>query len=274
MRESTASGVLYHSNFDKLDSQIRECFEGSRGPGELPLSRRRGRVYGAIVPTGKYTVSGACSAWVYKELGESEFPMTYVILTGCLKPGVFASSDSWKTPFGTVHVDGDLLKDLVGNGLVKVDDSVFVMDYTVEVQLPFLQFVSKTDLSRLRILPLAVGSFSQKLVDYFIDRELDVCFVLASDLTKFGPRFKYTPFVSGVKSKMEELDGAIIGGILEDDFSLFSRNRSFLGKNALEVMYKVCKWYKCKPQLLNYYNSADITGEYRNIVGYAGFVLK
>ena len=272
MREPCAAGILYHSDFSRLDTQIRECFEGERGPGELPLSRRKGIIRGVIVPSGKYTVSGSCAAWVYKELGESVFPKTFVILCGSktVSKSVYVTQQNWMTPFGMVRSDKELINDLVSKGLVVENDSRFKLDYSVEVQLPFLQFVSRSYLDKLRIVPLIVGSYSQDLVDYFIDS--DVCFVLSSDLTRFGPKFRYTPFVTGIKQKMDELDGLLISGILKGDLSF--RNRSFIGFEALKVVMAVCKWHGCRSYLVHYYNSGDVTGDYRNVIGYGGFVFR
>lgn len=276
MRLPTAAGVLYHSTSDRLDSQIRECFEGERGPGELPLSRRVGDIKAALVPQGKYNVSGPCAAWVYKELGEVRFPQTYIILVGSstVKEGIYLTQDSWQTPFGTVRCDKELAMQLLKKGLVKEDDKLHLSDYSIEVQLPFLQFVSKQNVHALKIIPLIVGSYSQDFVDFFIDNDLDVCFIVSSDLTRFGPKFMYTPYITGIKEKMEELDGNIVKGILNDDFSLFEKNRSFLGKEPLKIVNKIVKWQKAKPRLVHYYDSAEITGDYRNIVGHAGFIFK
>ena len=60
--------------------RLTECFTSDLGPGELPGLRKFRSVRGLIVPHASHSFSGACAAWGYKEIGESNLPDVFVII--------------------------------------------------------------------------------------------------------------------------------------------------------------------------------------------------
>ena len=80
MRNPVVAGQFYSGDAPALEEEIKACFSHSKGPGDLPVSKRSGKILGAIVPHAGYMYSGPCAAWVYKEIAEAEMPDVFIIL--------------------------------------------------------------------------------------------------------------------------------------------------------------------------------------------------
>ncbi|MBD3204094.1 AmmeMemoRadiSam system protein B, partial [Candidatus Woesearchaeota archaeon] len=81
VRNPVVDGQFYESDFSKLNFQIEESFKSKKGPGSLPVSRdEKKKIRGVIVPHAGYYFSGPCAAWAYKEIAETHFPKTYILL--------------------------------------------------------------------------------------------------------------------------------------------------------------------------------------------------
>ncbi|SRR6266498_727240 len=110
-----------------------------------------------VVPHAALRYSGPTAAHTYARLrrpGEGLVvilgPAHYVPLRGCAVP----ATARWRTPLGDVDIDVELVRVLVRDGHVSVEDQPFVQEHSLEVQLPFLQ---RCRPDGLRVLPMAVG---------------------------------------------------------------------------------------------------------------------
>jgi MEMO1 family protein len=111
VRQPIVAGQFYENNSSELDKQIANCFKSDFGPASLPKQKRKNRLIGIISPHAGYPFSGPCQAWSYKEIAESEFPDTYILLG--LSHGGYESCLSiknWKTPFGIVKNDKEFIR--------------------------------------------------------------------------------------------------------------------------------------------------------------------
>ena len=263
MREPYVSGSFYEGNFNNLNKQIENCFE--KGPGELPTKRKNKDIKCIISPHAGYFFSGKCMAWVYKEIGESKFPDVYVIIgTNHYSSETLVNLDDWETPFGVIK---NFNQDL---GLEK---SKMEQEHSVEVQLPFLQFVSKDRLKELKILPIVTNMYNKNVVEKL--RKIKNKVVIASsDFTHYGDNYNYKPFVYNKKENLYEMDKKAIDFILKLDtkgFLEYSKNKTICGRGAIAIVMDVCK--DSKARLIDYYTSGDIINDYNNAVGYGGVVF-
>jgi hypothetical protein len=189
MRYPAHSGTLYKSTFDELDKEIRQCFESDIGPGDLPASRTNKKILGIIAPNASYEISGPCAAWAFKEIGESEFPDTYIILSEDPEKDLcYLSTEDWETPFGKIKTNKELASVLIKNlDFVKENNDLHRTKHEIEVQLPFLQFVSRDNLHNLTILPCIIGNLSlnqiKELADFLESLERKLCIIVSSNLT-------------------------------------------------------------------------------------------
>ena len=145
VRKPFVAGMFYEEGFDALDKQITECFKSKFGPGELPIKRRDKKIIGIIAPHAGYQFSGSGQAWCYKEIGESKFAETYVILGTAHSgfPQAAITTDEFETPFGIVSTDKRFIDLLIEKGVAIEDRLAQQLEQSIEVKLPLLQLVNK-----------------------------------------------------------------------------------------------------------------------------------
>lgn len=278
MVRAYAAGQFYEAKANLLSKQIEECFHSDKGPGDLPLKRKAKRLFGVISPHAGYQFSGPCQAWAYKEIAESKFPSTYVIL-GPDHNGMHSTytttMDAWETPFGVVQPDKSFIIELLDK--CKLVTKGNIMEHSIEVQLPFLQHVSSDRLRDLKIVPIVVPTSQgcEKLADAITEISEDIVVIVSSDFTHYGPQFLYTPFTYEVKKNLYELDGEAIKLLKKMDISGFlhyvNKTRATIcGYNAIAAGLEIMKsMFAKKGELLSYYTSGDVIGDYTNAVGYS-----
>ena len=159
MRYPAVAGAFYDSSAEGLKTQVRGCFESKLGPGELPSKGNEGksrRIRGIVVPHAGLMYSGPVAAHAYIELWKDGLPEVFVIIG----PNHYGTSDlatlssgDYITPLGTAHLDSSLSRRLEG-GLFDLDDAAQAGEHSIEVQLPFLQFMR----SEIKFVPVCMGA--------------------------------------------------------------------------------------------------------------------
>ncbi len=277
------AGQFYEDDFDKLNRQIEECFHSERGPGDLPTKRKAKRIFGTIVPHAGYQFSGPCQAWAYKELAESKFPSTFIILApdhSGIHRSVVTSKEDWQTPFGLIKVNEEFIEKILKK--CKFVKEGKIEEHAIEVQLPFLQYINKDKLKEVTFVPLIIPSSENymELGEAIAEIDENVCVIASSDFTHFGPQYDYVPFTSEIKDKMYSMDKQLISYIKKLDSKGFLEYRdkvsaTVCGVNAIAVALEIIKnLYAKKGELLMYYTSGDILENYNNAVGYAAIVFE
>jgi len=283
IRNSLFDGQFYSANFQELDKQIKECFLNKFGPGELP-SKRNKKIFGVIAPHAGYMFSGPCMAYSYKEIAESKFPETYIIL-GTSHSGFSGTLlKDYKTPFGLVKTDQELAKHLMKKlPFFKESDLAHKAEHSIEVQLPFLQFVSKDNLKELKILPIVCNYTEEQIValtNVLQDTNKQVFVIASSDFTHFGSAYGYLPFRNNIKENLYKLDKEAINFIEKLNHKGFlnlvsAKELTICGYKAIFTAIQLTKLFGSKKaKLLKYYTSGDIVNDYNNAVGYASIAFE
>lgn len=274
------AGKFYETEFEELKKQIEACYEGSLGPGSLPMKRTDKVVRGILVPHGGYLFSGPCAAWGYKVLAEAKFAKTYVIL--CVDhynkfDEVTTVTDNFETVFGVVQVDKEMAQGLVDKGLAEAVDDI--KEHSLEVQLPFLQHACMDRLQDLKILPLIIPNLDMchEIAKEFVGK--DVCVIVSSDFTHFGEDFDYVPFKYSVKQSVAEQDKRAMSYIINLDGDEFYRfvERSKIticGKDVVALGIEIFKVLGVeKVEVLDYYNSSEVMHSDKNFVTYGALAF-
>jgi len=280
IRLPAVSGQFYKSNAVELEKQIKECFLSKFGPGSLPGKERKKQAIGAIAPHAGYQFSGPGAAWVYKEIAESAMPDTYVLL-GLSHMGLPSciSQMDWKTPLGIAKNDSEFGKALAGNFGIPANEDAHSKEHSIEVQLPFLQFVCP----KARIAPIIVShdvdyrEISAAIRKTAAELKRKIVVIASSDFTHYGTVYGYAPFSGDIKKKMYSLDKGAIDAIKTLDSSKFisyvnEKQATICGQMPIAVLLEAIDAKKAK--LLSYYTSGDIVGDYANAVGYASIVFE
>lgn len=280
VRYPTQAGAFYSGDRDGLIKQIEGCFRHKLGPGYIPKVKPLGtgarRIYGVVSPHAGYMYSGPVAAHGYCRLAEDGIPKIFVILgpnhTG-LGSGVslYPPGGVWRTPLGDVEVDKELSERIVeSSGIVDVDERGHTYEHSIEVQLPFLQYLYGS---------VRIVAISMLLQDLETSREVgetlaaslrdvDAVIIASTDLTH------YEPHDMAVRKDKLVLD-AILAMDEEAMMKAVDRGVTMCGPGPVAAMITALKRLgSFKPRLLSYRTSGDVTGDYMAVVGYASVVFE
>jgi AmmeMemoRadiSam system protein B len=288
-RETAVAGQFYESDFMRLDKQIEDCYNSKLGPGDLPIKRSDKRNVSAIIaPHAGYQFSGPCAAWAHKEIAEAKFPQNIILLG----PNHYSdksalSQEDWKTPFGLIRTDKELVRQIKEATGIPVDEEAHAHEHSLEVQVPMLQFSNKDRAQDIRIVPLLLGNdmeydvLAKKLSDLVKKTNRDITFVISSDFTHYGKNYHYVPFSSDIKERIIGLDKGAIDLIMDLDSDGFRKYVNETGMTIcgylpilvfLAMMEHAEK--RPKPELLMHYTSGDVLNDFKNSVSYVSMVFR
>ncbi|OAA28026.1 dioxygenase [Kosmotoga arenicorallina S304] len=151
-RSAIFSGRFYAGFPEELKSQIEACFLHKIGPGELPGSvvRELDSNVGLISPHAGYIYSGPVAAKGYYEIAKLGKPRRVILIgpnhSGYGKRLSVWPSGEWSTPLGTLKIDEEFTNALVNSmEYLSFDTSAHLYEHSLEVQLPFLQYLFGDD---------------------------------------------------------------------------------------------------------------------------------
>jgi len=260
------AGYFYPAEAGKLVSTI-ESF--------LPRKIEPQEAIGVVSPHAGYEYSGPVAAAVYSSV---KIPEAVVILAPAHHQisSLFAiyDSGSWLTPMGEVTINNRLAELIMeGNSKVKRDVEAHRKEHSIEVQIPFMQYFQKS----LSIVPILV-SYEAGFKDL-----VDLGEALASAVKKFGQQVLLvasTDMSHYVSQKIaEELDYKAISFVEKlDPSGLFevvvSFGISMCGFQPTTALLVAARHLGAKEgKLIKYQTSGDRTGDYREVVGYAGLAI-
>ena len=147
-RKPAVAGVFYPSGKNMLLDTMKDLFLGPLGPGSLPSVSEKPleKPAGIISPHAGYIYSGQVAAWAFHKVAKLGIPKT-VILIGPNHTGYGSSvsvfpAGEWETPLGSVEIDEEATRIIAENSsTVQVDMSAHILEHSLEVQIPFLQFL-------------------------------------------------------------------------------------------------------------------------------------
>jgi AmmeMemoRadiSam system protein B len=282
MREAKYAGMFYAAGELSLKKQIKECFLSERGPGALP-AKPMGPILAVIAPHAGYAYSGACAAWSYKAVAESDFPDLFIII-GPSHHGSASgiSMGPFSTPLGVVRVDQDFARKLIEKGTIRENPETHENEHCIEVQLPFLQFIYEKKIEKIKILPLLVShdidlkQLAVDLKEIIMDTGKKAVFIISSDFTHYGRNYGYLPFTEHVQKRIYDLDRQAIKYIEEMDpegFLQFVDEKMMTVCGFLPIALLLMTINPKKVILEHYYTSGDVTKDYKNSVSYASIIF-
>jgi hypothetical protein len=287
IRKPIVAGMFYKEHFEELDKEINYAFKEDKfGPGDLPVKKRDKEIIGIIAPHAGYVYSGAGQAWCYKEIGESKLADVYVIIgTNHSSIRTCVTKEDFETPFGIVRVNGEFAETLMKHINIKEDNRVHNNEHSIEVQLPFLQFVNRDYLKQIRIVPIAVSSdiryedLARAIVETASELDKKICVICSSDFTHYGINYGYMPFHDKIKENLENLDMGAIKYIKDlDSFGFVNyveeTGATICGYSAIAVFIEIAKLMKASMEVLHYYTSGDVIKDYSSAVGYGSIVAR
>ena len=150
IRRPIVASQFYEGDAEALKAQITDCFLNPLGPGKLPAilyhQTQPRRIVGLICPHAGYLYSGPVAAHAFYELAQDGKPDTVVLLgpnhTGYGSALSLMREGKWRTPLGDVEIDTKLADEILHEtSIVDIDETAHRYEHSLEVQLPFLQFL-------------------------------------------------------------------------------------------------------------------------------------
>jgi len=278
IRKPAVAGLFYEGTPESLKKRLEWCFKHKLGPGKLPKVNPQGsrRIVGLIVPHAGYMYSGPVAANAYYALALDGIPEIFIIL-GPNHQGVGSliatcESEVWQTPLGDVLVDTRLAKEIVKeSGIVDIDDEAHKYEHSIEVQLPFLQYIYG---SNFKIVPIAMmlqDMESSRILGNALAKvlkEFNAVIIASSDFTHYEPH-------DVAKSKDMKAIEKILRLDPEGLFDVVKRNNiTMCGVGPVATMLTAAKLLGASvTQLLRYATSGDITGDKAQVVGYGAIAV-
>jgi MEMO1 family protein len=198
-RKPAVAGQFYPASRQSCLADIRRCIESETLGADLP-----GSVVAGIVPHAGWTFGGPLAALVFSAVARQSHNIGTLVICGACH-GYFGSqavvedNDQWETPLGNVPVDTALRDLLVKEGQVRVEPAAHRQEHSIEVQVPFIQFL----FPQARILPILVPpaagpvEFGEEIADRIASTGASVAYIGSTDLTHYGPRYGFTPMGAG-----------------------------------------------------------------------------
>ncbi|MEM0361498.1 MAG: AmmeMemoRadiSam system protein B [Sulfolobales archaeon] len=273
-RIPVVAGSFYESSPNKLTSMINWCFTHELGPGKLPVVGSRSKEsIGYVVPHAGYMYSGPIAAHVYYRIAAEGLPDTFIVLgpnhTGIGTAVSIYDRGIWSTPLGDVEVDSDLASEILKHSnYVDVNYDAHKYEHSIEVQLPFLQYLFKN----FKIVPIVIAyqvpeiakDLARSLVNASRKLGRDVVVLASSDMSHYEPQ-------SVAYEKDREVLERIVRLKPEEVFEVVNeRGVSMCGVGpVMTLLYYANLLGGSKGEILKYATSGDITGDLDAVVGYA-----
>jgi hypothetical protein len=274
IRRPIVAGQFYEGDAEALRAQIRACFLHPIGPQKLPTVNsdiHPRNIVGLICPHAGYQYSGPVAASAFYELALDGKPDT-VVLMGPNHKGYGSAlslmrEGTWQTPLGKVEIDTQTAKAILKEtNILDVDEMAHRYEHSIEVQLPFLQFLYGSGFKIVPICFLMQDYDSAVEVGRALDEALDATntvVIASSDMTHY----------ESAKSASAK-DHAALHAVTDMDAKRFyetveTQNITACGYAPITALITYANGVCAKAQLLNYHNSGDITGDHKSVVGYA-----
>ncbi len=267
VRNPVVAGQFYPSTAAALHKQIEKF---------LPEKTEKREVIACMMPHAGYIYSGSVAVAVASAVA---VPDTVLLLgpnhTGHGKQFSVMTEKAWRTPFGDLPVDTELARSILARSkFLEEDCRAHEYEHSLEVELPVLQYFRK----EFSIVPVSVMSEDTCVLRTIggeiasaiktDERKRSILIVASSDMTHYEPQ-----------NSAEGKDKEAIAAILElDEQKLTEKVRRFnitmCGYAPVVIMLCAAKALGAKQaKLVKYQTSGDISGDYDNVVGYAGITV-
>jgi AmmeMemoRadiSam system protein B/AmmeMemoRadiSam system protein A len=266
MRNPYVAGYFYPGTAAELKMAIA---------GLVDKNAPKEEVVGLLVPHAGYQYSGPVTGATVSRI---RFKDTFIIIgpshSGLGKPFSVMVEGTWQTPLGAVAIDTELAEKIVSvSKYLEADEEAHREEHAVEVQLPFLQYFQPD----VRIVPIIIGGGGTGVypeIGHDIAKAVkalkrDVVIMASGDMTHYETR-----------AAAEEKDLYAVEAMLKLDIAELTRRYKSRHISMCAYPPLVCLMAAARElgatggELVKYQTSGDVTGDYHEVVGYAGVIFK
>jgi len=287
LRNPAVAGHFYKGSPESLRKQVAEFV--------VPVPEKK-KALGVLSPHAGLVYSGPVAGAVYSSI---ELPDTFVLIgpnhTGLGAPVSLMTGGTWETPLGQAAIDEPLAASILSKSRrIQEDSLAHLREHSLEVQLPFIQHFKNTftfvpiqmldtrletcvEVGRavgeaIKDRGQGAGGMGQGKKEKTKNSELqtpnDVLIIASSDMSHYERA-----------ATAKEKDFKAIQQILElNPEGLYHAVREYgitmCGYGPAVAMLAACKLLGAtKAELIKYANSGEVSGDYEQVVGYAGIVV-
>ena len=259
IRTCAVAGTFYPRDPSHLEQLLEKYFSTGEG---LTVSK------GIVSPHAGYVYSGGIAARAFSTISP-DFSGTFVII-GPSHRGYLTcvSKVPWETPLGVVDNDTEFVESLD----IETDEFSHRDEHSLEVQMPFIKY----RFPRARIAPVMMGQqdyqsailLAEKIDNAIQFTHRDVRIVASSDFSH------YVPEETAKMNDLYAIEPLKTLNISEFYRRIGERGVSACGYGPIAAMVTACGRLGAKTaRLIRYATSGDVTGDRREVVGYAAIAV-
>jgi len=266
LRSPAVAGQFYIASPEKLKHQVSTYLEN--------ISSKQ-KAIAVVSPHAGLVYSGKVAGKVYSRLA---LPRTFILIgpnhTGLGTPISVFSKGEWQMPQGKVMVDHILAHQILEQFPDAESDTLaHQSEHCLEVQLPFLQFLK----DEIRIVPIVMmrsdlltcQELGSAIAVILREWPEPVLLIASTDMTHYEPDLI-----------ARQKDGRAIEKILALDphglHTTVNQYRISMCGHAptVAVLFASLELGASQTALIHYMTSAEVSGDYEHVVGYAGIIIK
>lgn len=202
-RKPAVAGQFYPGQRNSCIDDINECLDARTLSESLPETITAG-----IVPHAGWTFSGSLTALAFLAIRQQHEKVHTFVVFGAAhsyfskSPAVY-DRGLWQTPLGDVYIDEEFADLVLSTCSAVSDPAVHSSEHSIEVQVPFVQYL----FPGAKILPIlvppakgatALGSAVGQIIAR--NEQKKVICLGSTDLTHYGPRYGFMPAGTGDKA--------------------------------------------------------------------------
>lgn len=265
IRKPAVAGTFYPDSPDELKKML-EAFIDLQAPKEKAIA--------IISPHAGYVYSGSVAG---KILSSTELPRDFIILcpnhSGQGARAALMDSGHWETPMGPAEVNPDLAQLLLDHcPVLDVDSTAHLREHSLEVQLPFLQYL----LTEFSFVPICLSTqnyielcqIGEGIASSVKKYKDPVLIIVSSDMTHYEEAGAAKAKDMKAIKMVERIDPRGLYDVVRNE------GITMCGYAPAVSALEACRILGAKKgNLIAYSTSGEASGDYGSVVAYAGLLI-
>lgn len=263
IRKPAVAGYFYPERAGKLRAMMETMVD--------PRAEKE-KARAVVSPHAGYVYSGPVAGAVFSSV---VLPDLFVMLgpshRGTRSLFAIAGKGVWQTPLGEIPVQSELAKLIMSHSaLIEEEESAHALEHSLEVQLPFIQYFKKD----FAIVPVCISyqatfedldELAGAVVAGLREYGQESLIVASTDMSHYVSQetAKRKDFLAIEKILALDARG-LFATVREEDISMCGFQPTAAAIIAAKALGAK------KAELIRYQTSGEITGDYGEVVGYAG----
>ncbi len=277
IRQPAVAGTFYPREPRELLARVKQFLAEGRETDSKFSSANLESVSSAIaclVPHAGYVYSGGVAGAVYARI---QIPKRVIILGPRHRPGganfAINSEGAWETPLGRAIIDSELARALMAACPLLVEDDVaHRREHSLEVQLPFLQALSK----EFQFVPIAIGTLNfdeltklgHAIAKVISNSAEPVLLVASSDLNHYeSEKITHVKDHQAIDQMLALNPRGLHETVRREGITMCGCGP------AVSAITAALDLGATRAELVRYATSADVLGDRDEVVGYAGMLF-